>query len=91
MVEIQCDDHDNEYYHETNDYPLLENTIGEGNYTSTSAWRPLLPDFQHGQGCVSNATAESGQPNGPLEGLLSPNITTNYGSTINLTGERLRR
>jgi hypothetical protein len=86
MVEIRCDDHDNEYYHESNDYPLLENTIGEGNYTITSARRPLLPDFQHGQGSVSHVTAESGHPNGPLEGLLSPNITTNYGSTINLTG-----
>jgi hypothetical protein len=85
MAAIRCDDHDNEYYHASNDHPLLENNIGQGNYTNTSARRPLLPDFQHEQASVSYATAESGELNGRLEGNISTNITTNYRSTINLT------
>jgi hypothetical protein len=86
MAEIRCDDHDNEFCHESNDNLPLQNNIGERNCSITTGWRPLLPEFQHGQASVSHATAKSGQLIDVVTGPSTPNITTNNEDTIKLMG-----
>jgi len=88
MTEIQCDDHDLESYHDCNDRPPLENNLGGGNHPITSSWRPLLPDFHHGQGSPSRATAISGElSDQKMIGFLRCNAGTSNESIINFREE----